>query len=50
VVGVQDTVDPVAGDATSGDWSSLVLSTNADDSGYVANSDVALGVLPPRPS
>jgi hypothetical protein len=45
VVGVQATVDPVAGDQTSQDWSSLVLSTNASDSGYVANSDVALGVL-----
>lgn len=45
VVGVQATVDPVAGDTTSEDWSSLVLSTNANDSGYVANSDVGLGVL-----
>jgi|SRR5579875_3445727 len=45
VVGVQATVDPVAGDTASQDWSSLVLSTNASDSGYVANSDVALGVL-----
>jgi hypothetical protein len=45
LAGVQATVDPVAGDTASQDWSSLVLSTNANDSGYVANSDVALGVL-----
>jgi hypothetical protein len=44
-VSVQATVDPVAGDTSSGDWSSLVLSNNAGASGYVANPDVALGVL-----
>jgi hypothetical protein len=43
-VGVQATVDPVTGDTTSQDWSSLVLS-NSSASGYVANSDVAIGVL-----
>jgi hypothetical protein len=45
VLGVQATVNPVAGNSTSADWSSLVLSTNASDSGYVSNSDVNLGVL-----
>ncbi len=44
-VGVQATVDPVTGNTTSADWSSLVLSTNADDSGYVSGTGVALGVL-----
>jgi hypothetical protein len=44
VVGVQAIVDPVTGDLTSSDWSSLVLS-NSGDSGYVANPDVAIGVL-----
>jgi hypothetical protein len=44
-VAVQATVDPVAGDTTSADWSSLALSTDSAATGYVANSDVALGLL-----
>jgi hypothetical protein len=44
-VGVQAVVDPVAGDTGSSDWSSLVLDTNSSDSGWVANPDVAVGVL-----
>jgi hypothetical protein len=42
---MEASVDPVTGDTTSSDWNSLVLSTNTGDSGYVANADVALGVL-----
>ena len=44
-VGVQAVVDPVAGDTSSSDWSSLVLDTNSSDSGYVTNPAVAAGVL-----
>jgi hypothetical protein len=44
-VGVQAVVDPVIGDTSSSDWSSLVLDTNSSDSGYVTNPDVAVGVL-----
>jgi hypothetical protein len=44
-VAVQATVDPVTGNTASADWSSLALSTDSAASGYVANSDVALGVL-----
>jgi hypothetical protein len=44
-VGVQATLDPVTGDTTSPDWSSLVLSRDENDTGYVSNSDVAIGVL-----
>jgi hypothetical protein len=44
-VGVQAVVDPVAGDTSSADWSSLVLDTSSSDSGWVANPDVAVGVL-----
>jgi hypothetical protein len=42
---VQATLDPVTSDTASSDWSSLVLSDDADDSGYVANSTVEIGVL-----
>ncbi len=44
-VSVQATVDPVTGDTSSPDWSSLVLSNNAGASGYVSNPDVGLGIL-----
>jgi hypothetical protein len=44
-VAVQATVDPVTGDTASADWSSLALSTDHAATGYVSNSDVALGVL-----
>jgi hypothetical protein len=44
-VGVQAVVDPVIGDTSSSDWSSLILDTNSSDSGYVTNLDVAVGVL-----
>lgn len=36
---------PVAGDRTSGDWSSIVLSRSANSWGYVSNQDVDLGFL-----
>jgi hypothetical protein len=44
-VSVQGTVDPVTSDTVSPDWSSLVLSNSAGASGYVAGSNVAIGVL-----
>ena len=36
---------PVAGDRTSGDWSSIVLSRSANSWGYVSNQDTDLGFL-----
>jgi hypothetical protein len=44
-VGVQATMDPVTGDTSSADWSSLALSRTAGASGWVASSNVAVGVL-----
>jgi len=44
-VSVQATMDPVTGDSSSADWSSLALSTSAGASGWVANPGVAVGVL-----
>ena len=44
-VGVQATMDPVTGDTSSADWSSLALSTSAGASGWVASPGVAVGVL-----
>jgi hypothetical protein len=44
-VAVQATVDPVTGDTSSADWSSLALSTSAGASGWVANPSVAAGLL-----
>jgi hypothetical protein len=43
-VSVRATVDPVTGNTTSGDYSTLVLSTSATADGYVANPTVAVGV------
>jgi hypothetical protein len=45
IVGVQATMDPVTGDTSSADWSSLALSRTAGASGWVASSNVAVGVL-----
>ncbi len=42
---VTATVDPVNGDTGSGQWASVVLSPDAQSSGYVTNSDVAIGVI-----
>lgn len=42
---VAATLTPVAGNRTSGDWSSIVLSRSANSWGYVSNSDVDLGFL-----
>lgn len=36
---------PVAGNRTSGDWSSIVLSRSANSWGYVSNQDTDLGFL-----
>lgn len=44
-VSVQAVLDPVTGDTSSADWSSLVLDTSASDSGWVTSPDVAISVL-----
>jgi hypothetical protein len=41
---VATTVDPVAGDVTSADWGSIVLSRSRASAGYVTNADVDLGL------
>lgn len=42
---ISATLTPVAGDRTSGDWSSIALGRSANSWGYVSNQDVDLGFL-----
>lgn len=42
---ISATLTPVAGNRTSGDWSSIVLSQSANSWGYVSNQDADLGFL-----
>lgn len=42
---ISATLTPVAGDRTSGDWSSIALSRSANSWGYVSNADIDLGFL-----
>ncbi|GAA0955410.1 hypothetical protein GCM10009558_073080 [Virgisporangium aurantiacum] len=44
-INVRTIVDPVTGDTTSGQWASVVLSADRDNSGYVTNAAVDLGVI-----
>ncbi|MDX3655959.1 hypothetical protein PV646_01455 [Streptomyces sp. ID05-26A] len=42
---ISATLTPVAGDRTSGDWSSIALGRSANSWGYVSNQDIDLGFL-----
>ncbi|SDL79100.1 hypothetical protein SAMN04488074_113169 [Lentzea albidocapillata subsp. violacea] len=42
---ISATLTPVAGDRTSGDWSSIALARSANSWGYVSNQDIDLGFL-----
>jgi hypothetical protein len=42
---ISATLTPVAGNRTSGDWSSIALSRSANSWGYVSNEDIDLGFL-----
>jgi hypothetical protein len=44
-IAASTTVDPITGDAGSGQWASLVLTTDRANSGYVTNPQVDLGVI-----
>ncbi|NKE57860.1 hypothetical protein FXN61_13870 [Lentzea sp. PSKA42] len=42
---ISATLTPVAGNRTSGDWSSIALARSANSWGYVSNEDIDLGFL-----
>ncbi|MEV6715479.1 hypothetical protein AB0M48_25965 [Lentzea sp. NPDC051208] len=42
---ISATLTPVAGDRTSGDWSSIALGRSANSRGYVSDQDIDLGFL-----